>query len=283
LDAHYSGLDWEGKLNRITAKDILVLLESRHSKDVWIPECKDGPTWGSDGMVRLDGWAMKKSWSNFCSYGYEIKVSRQDFLKDDKWQAYLGLCNEFYFVCPPKIIQPTELPPEAGLLWTSAKSTMLYTKKKAPRRQVDIPLELLIYIIMCRVKIVPSTLYYGEEKDRSEYWKNWLSKKREDQGIGHAASKRLRELIREQIEKIDYENRRLKSEIDDLRDVQEFCAELGFKKINRYTARTIKNTVSDAIKGIPDELRWTIDLSIDNLAKLKKLLNKTQPENQLNG
>lgn len=48
--------------------------------------------------------------------GFEIKVSRSDFLKDDKWQTYLRYFNRFFFVTPPGLIKPDELPPEIYLL-----------------------------------------------------------------------------------------------------------------------------------------------------------------------
>lgn len=258
---------------KINANDILSLLATRHSKDVWIPECKDGPTWGTK-MVRLDGWAMKKSWSNFCTWGYEIKVSRQDFLKDTKWQAYLGLCNSFYFVCPPKIIDPSELPPEAGLIWTSANSKMLYTKKKAPHRQIDLPIELFIYILMCRTKIVPSTMYYQDKERSVDYWRNWLKDKAEKKEIGHMCSRKLSEIYREKVTKVLDDNSQLKGQIADLQGVKEFCAALGYDNLNYYTAKRIEKAVSDAVKGVPDELRWTIDGAIDHLQKLKNLLAK---------
>lgn len=52
-----------------------------------------------------------------CVRGYEIKVSRQDFLTDKKWQEYLPYCNQFYFVVPKGLILPEELPPEIGLIY----------------------------------------------------------------------------------------------------------------------------------------------------------------------
>lgn len=49
--------------------------------------------------------------------GYEVKISRSDFKSDDKWTEYLPFCNKFYFVCPPDLIQPSELPKEIGLIY----------------------------------------------------------------------------------------------------------------------------------------------------------------------
>ena len=69
----------------MNARDIVDLLSTKHSKDLFIPECKDGPTWGASHL-RLDAWALTRSWASPCSYGYEIKVSRSDWMQDDKVQ-----------------------------------------------------------------------------------------------------------------------------------------------------------------------------------------------------
>jgi len=48
--------------------------------------------------------------------GYEIKVSKEDFLQDHKWQTYLKFCTRFYFIAPTGIIKLEELPDEIGLM-----------------------------------------------------------------------------------------------------------------------------------------------------------------------
>jgi hypothetical protein len=52
----------------------------------------------------------------FTIRGFEVKVSRSDFVGDDKWQTYLHYFNIFAFVTPPGLINPKELPPEIYLL-----------------------------------------------------------------------------------------------------------------------------------------------------------------------
>ena len=63
----------------ITAMDIMVLLETRHGGDVFVPECKAGATQGAGYTPRLDAWVMFKSRSRPRVIGYEVKVSRSDF------------------------------------------------------------------------------------------------------------------------------------------------------------------------------------------------------------
>ena len=88
----------------IETDDIKVLLKYRHKDDIFVTECKTGSSWFSE-IQMLDGWAMKKKWSQPLSVGYEIKISRGDFLNDNKWMGYLPYCNELYFVCPVGLIK----------------------------------------------------------------------------------------------------------------------------------------------------------------------------------
>jgi len=47
---------------------------------------------------------------------YEFKISRNDWLTDNKWQNYLKYCNRLWFVCPYGIINKNELPDNIGLI-----------------------------------------------------------------------------------------------------------------------------------------------------------------------
>ena len=49
-------------------------------------------------------------------YGYEVKMSRGDFVSDKKWNTYVPFFNYFYFATPPGIIKPDELPKDIGIL-----------------------------------------------------------------------------------------------------------------------------------------------------------------------
>ncbi|WP_208112793.1 MmcB family DNA repair protein [Aureibacillus halotolerans] len=67
---------------------------------------------------------------------YEIKVSRSDFLRDDKWPAYKNQCHRFFFVCPKDLIKPEELPDE-----------VVRAKRKGEFKEVDMNFNLLWGII----------------------------------------------------------------------------------------------------------------------------------------
>jgi len=131
------------------------LLARRHSEDVFIEECKNGPTWSSS-YRRLDAWALLKSWSPWRTIGYEIKVARSDFEQDQKWLEYLPVCHQFFFVCPGGLIKGTDLSPGIGLIWASANGQKLFTKIAAEVREPDAKAlnQLMSYALMSRSRIV---------------------------------------------------------------------------------------------------------------------------------
>lgn len=136
----------------MNAKQISALLAERHRDDVFVPECNLGSAW--ERCPRMDAWAMRKSWSKPNVWGYEIKVSRGDFLQDGKWHEYLPYCNQFAWVCPWGLIQPNEVGEGAGLIYVTKTGTRLMTKVKPVRRDVQIPDEIFRYVLMSRAQIV---------------------------------------------------------------------------------------------------------------------------------
>ena len=155
------------------------LLAARHSADLFVPQCKTGPThYAGHGELKiLDAWAMRKSWAQPTTFGYEIKMSRGDFLGDDKWRGYLDYCSQLYFVCPSGVIDPAELPGYVGLLVASKNMKRLYCKRKAVEREVEIPESLWRYILMWRTEVT------GDQESRTnngrgaDYWRKWLAQK----------------------------------------------------------------------------------------------------------
>jgi hypothetical protein len=178
---------------KITSGDLLELLRVKHAADVFVPACKNGPTQTTrrSDLLILDAWAMPRSWSKWTTIGYEIKVSRSDFLRDKKWTRYLDLCHELYFVAPEGVVKEEELEKDVGLLVASKTGTRLWLKKRATRREIEPPILLLTYILMCRTALREE---WTAERDRTEEWRAWLARKREKQEIGYGVSKRLREI-----------------------------------------------------------------------------------------
>ena len=179
----------------ISAGTVIDALATRHAKDVFVPECKMGSAWA--GCRILDAWAMSKSWSPWTTFGYEVKVSRSDFLNDRKWQEYLPVCHEFYLATPAKLVAPEELPPDVGLLWMVGGRRMI-CKRKAVRREPD-PAKLgrlMSYVLMSRARIVADMHEANApEEDARDRWSRWLAEDTGEKWLGRMVGRRLAERV----------------------------------------------------------------------------------------
>lgn len=248
----------------MTAYEITKLLATRHAGDIFVPECKDGPT-QNDHHIRLDAWAMNRSWRHMCLSGYEIKVSRSDFISDHKWQGYLNLCNEFWFVAPPGIISKNELPLEVGLLEVSKTGGRLFAKKRPAWREIKPPVELLYYIMMCRAKITKDT------SDRASEWRAWLEQKVDNRVLGYNVSRG----IRDHVSKVECENMLLKQQNQNYEGIKRACIAVGLHT-ERVDEWQFTRKLDEVKKVIPPELedallrhRNAINTLLSELGKIK--------------
>lgn len=238
--------------NIYSAHTILEALAVRHSKDVFIPECKDGPTHYSSHM-RIDAWAMNRSWAHPVATAYEIKVSRADFLKDNKWPAYLPLCNQFYFVTPPDLISLSEVPAEAG--WLVIAGSRLLTKKKAPHRAIQLPEEIYRYILMCRVVVGRSEYQIERTKDeRVQEWRQFVSRRVELRELGYQVSK----AIREKADALSLENERLKKRMTEYDDTRSFLSGLGIDPDHAVSTWSVEDRLKEQEALFPKHWIWTM-------------------------
>ncbi len=110
-------------VQKITATEISNVLSKSAYSNLYIPEF----TWGD---LRIDAILIdtKHRWIR----GYEIKVNKQDFLKDNKWVDYSKFCSSLCIVCPEGLIQPEEIEKPFGLIWITDKSWNKIQYKKKP-------------------------------------------------------------------------------------------------------------------------------------------------------
>lgn len=192
----------------ISAKAVGALLREKHAKDVFVGECKDGPTWfGSH--ARLDAWAMLRTWSPPTTIGYEIKVSRSDWLKDQKIASYLPLCHRLYIVAPDGVVSDGELPEHAGMLRVTKGGGRLITVKKAPYRSIEWPGDLMAYVLMSR-----ATIDAPREPTNLDGWRRWLEQRAEERKIGHQVSAALKYKYATDVEVVRHENDSLKRRVE---------------------------------------------------------------------
>lgn len=154
---------------KVTSTDIKLALKEFHNgkPSYFITECKTCSTYFPDpqGLLKFDGLAITKSYTKPNIIGYEIKVSRNDFLQDNKWHLYLQYCNEFYFVVPKGRVKKDELPDHVGLIYFNPDTKALRTVKKALYRQIEEPVGVYKYIIFSRLEEDRIPFY----NDRAEY------------------------------------------------------------------------------------------------------------------
>jgi hypothetical protein len=131
----------------MTADEIVLLLRARHSADMFWTEVKDGPTWGGTHL-RLDALAIPKSWSPVRLIGYEVKVSRSDWIQDQKFIEYRNLVHVLWIAAPKGVCSPDELPPGVGLIEPAGKR--LRTVRKPIVSEIVPPWALLLYLLMSR-------------------------------------------------------------------------------------------------------------------------------------
>src|SRR5688500_2367282 len=119
------------------------MLASRHLDAVFVAECKDGPT-QTRSHLRLDAWVLAKTWSPITTIGYEIKVDRADWRRDDKLHNYMPLCHLLYVVAPKGVVPIEELPQGVGLLEPVGQAGRLQARRRAARREIVLPAELMV-------------------------------------------------------------------------------------------------------------------------------------------
>ena len=214
------------KIRRPTAKDIKKLLEIKHNEDVFVPECRVG---FGNTLGYIDAWAMRKSWAKPMTWGYEIKVSRRDFVQDDKWNMYLPYCNQFYFVTLAEVAKEEEIPEGVGWMVVASTGGRIFTKRKAPVAQVEPEKMEKFYkaIIMSRAKIQGSNLFdQSRAKDRY-YVEEFIRQKEENRHYGRFIRGKLRTLYNEKILKVEQKNLELVRQNENLSAVKTLLEGLG--------------------------------------------------------
>jgi hypothetical protein len=228
-----------------TAHEILELLRVKHSADVFVDECKDGPTHSTEHR-RLDAWSMDRSWAHPYVVGYEIKVARSDFLRDQKWRDYLVMCNALYFVTPAGLVDPAEVPEGVGLMCASKSGGKLFIKRRAAYRDVEIPESVWRYILMSRAKITRDRFDYGQTDGRATALA-WLEDRKADYTLGQKVAAKIARLAGERIEEIGKENERLKDLLEHSDEALKLVESLGGAWEARHALRNAKSIEQQAI------------------------------------
>lgn len=251
----------------MSAFEIKQALAKRHgNREFFITECKTGPT--RPGMLQFDGLAIYKSWAHPNIVGYEIKVSRSDFLRDAKYTRYMPYCHELYFVTPTGMVQRQEVEENIGLIWYNPATGNLTTKKKAIHRNIEISSELLLYIIMNRLDSdrLPFT------SDKAEYWREWLDNKISYQELGYQVKSKLLDKISE-LEQELWRYRDHKEDQEELKAIDKVMEKHGIRSFWRR-AQVLDEALSRGYPRELDNLQQKLQDAVASIEKLKKTYQK---------
>lgn len=260
---------------KVTSTDIKKALANFHYKDFFITECKNGSTYfpPPQGLLKFDGLAITKSYTQPCITGYEIKVSRGDFRQDDKWHLYLQYCNKFYFVVPAGLVKKEELPDDVGLIYYYPESSTLRSKKKALYRDIEEPVGVYKYIIYSRLDQDRIPFYESKADYASDYIADKAHKKIIGETFGTKITKELQE-ANERLEKL----KRTEESIKLLEQIRSVMHEHG---IARWTYKQ-----EDIIKELDEALRGKCPKGVEEVrisleAALRKLDSIREAEGRL--
>ncbi len=182
----------------VPAWEMKEALAKRHAKDSFFTEVKNGPThWASDLLI-MDAVAIKKSWASPRIIGYEIKSSRSDFLADEKWRGYLPYCNEFLFVCPRGIIDPSELPEEIGLIYYNWEKKSLWTSRRGTYKDIDQPVDMYRYLLMRW-----DNQKYPFFNSRKEYYEAYVQDKADKTRLGGKVKSKMAQDVVDLAKKVE--------------------------------------------------------------------------------
>lgn len=260
----------------LLARDILGLLQARHADDVFVPEMPCGPGAGR----RIDAWAMKRTWQNSPSTAYEIKVSRGDWMQDEKLHDYLEYAHRLYLVCPWGLIPVDEVPKGVGLQWVTKTGGRFITKKKAQvQREPPKFHTALMGIMVNRVRRGPLRPEMARHTPLTgvDRYTQLLADRESKKRIGYQVGAAVREHIR----RVESEARKVKMENERLRPLKEWMAEQGLDITWRPKdeLEAMKAKEQDLLNGIlPPKIQSQLRRLAGTINELTKAMEAKQEE-----
>ena len=231
---------------------------------------------GNDPLLIFDGLMVEKSYTRPQITGYEIKVSRSDFLNDNKWHLYLKYCNIFYFVCPTGMIKKEELSDDVGLLYYNPETCEINprAKKKASWREIEDPLRMYQYIVYSQLDPDRMPFYSDKKEFAKAYLENKESSYRLGQALGTKLAKEISRLRYANERADDYERTRLLEDklLNFMYDHGEYISYYG-KTTDQYVDEIIMQLQKITDKGIDAKLHRSLSRIVDEAKTIKEYVN----------
>jgi len=220
---------------------------------------------GAAGSRILDGWALLPTWSPLTTIGYEIKVSRSDWLQDQKYEDYRTGCHLFYVVAPKGIVQKAELPNGVGLIEPIGKGDgeRLVMRVKGVRQQPDpsVLVHLMAHVLMWRKDDREKGAQTREQ--RAAFWQKWVEEKQQFHAIGRSVKGRMRTILRDALD----DRARADARAKELEGVQAILDELGVKP--NFNIWSTRRQIESALNGVAKETIMDLTGTIERLVSLR--------------
>ena len=241
----------------MSSPNLFQLLEDRHCGDFYVPECR----MGSSGSRLLDGWALLPTWSPLTTIGYEIKNTRSDWIRDQKFMEYRPACHLLVVVAQKGLISKSELPIGVGLL--EPAGPRLVMKVKPARQEPDHKAlnRLMAYVLMWRVKVDRGRGVSRER--RADVWREFAAQRKDFRAIGSQVKGRMRAVLAEALDRATTAERRL----NELAAAEAVLSEMGVRLGSWNIRREIIQRLADA--GGADITR-DLDAAIVALARVRE-------------
>ncbi|MBQ6217358.1 MAG: MmcB family DNA repair protein [Erysipelotrichaceae bacterium] len=277
-------------VRKCTADEIKIALAAMNNRPGrWFgTEVRTGGSYfhGNDPLLIFDGLMVEKSYTSPSVTGYEIKVSRSDFLNDNKWHLYLKYCNVFYFVCPSGMIKKEELPENVGLLYYDPEKNEINprAKKKASWREIEDPLRIYQFIVYSQLDPDRTPFY----SDKREAAKAYLNNKIDDYELGRALGTKLAMKVKDSAMYQDHKEEYIKSH-NVLGMIEKYLHSTGFygyrysKTAEEYAIEIIDYIKQIAGSGITEDIRHEIVNIIHSSEWLKKQLEEKNDRRKIEG
>lgn len=252
----------------VPASILVHALAKRHSGDVFVAECKDGAT-QTRSHRRLDAWAMLRTWSPVTTFGYEVKVTRGDFLSDEKIPTYLPLCHHLYVVTPKGLLDKSELPEYVGLMELVGKDRIVI-RHKAPYRAIEMgPLAMLMtYVLMCRTQVTRDRSD-DPAVNRMEALRVWADRDDDKRQLSNLVNAKIRQKF------ADQENRmqEIDARVSRYASIERRLFELGFDPARPVTEWRVESRLREMAGNIAPAIQ-ALSSAVRDCERSRDLLNR---------
>jgi hypothetical protein len=252
-------------LEKVRSDHIKRALSKRHGDELFLTEVKTGSSTLSKVLI-FDALSVKKSWVNPCITGYEIKVSRADFMQDQKWPGYLPYCHKFSFACPTGLIQPEELDDNVGLVYYNPENGSLFTKRKSKHRMIEMSADLIYYLLISRTE----TSLHPFFNSRREYFERMLEDESEKRKLGHYVAQKTGQHIKdtnERCEKLERENKRLEMRTERFDEIMDVLKKCGISTTYGWQDRLTERLKTGASADLKNEV-LKLKQAVDRVAEI---------------